>query len=165
MSIGQIVQVIGAVVDIEFARDAMPKVYEALVLEKDESNPLAEEGLTFEVQQQLGDGVVRTIAMGSSEGLQRGMKVKSTGHEISVPVGPKTLGRIMDVLGRPSTTAATSALKKFARFIVRPRSSTNSPRPLNFSKPALRLLTLSARSPRAARSASSAVPVWARPST
>ena len=101
MSIGQIVQVIGAVVDIEFARDAMPKVYEALVLEKDESNPLAEEGLTFEVQQQLGDGVVRTIAMGSSEGLQRGMKVKSTGHEISVPVGPKTLGRIMDVLGRP----------------------------------------------------------------
>ena len=101
MSIGQIVQVIGAVVDIEFARDAMPKVYEALVLEKDESNPLAEEGLTFEVQQQLGDGVVRTIAMGSSEGLQRGMKVNSTGHEISVPVGPKTLGRIMDVLGRP----------------------------------------------------------------
>ena len=63
MSIGQIVQVIGAVVDIEFARDAMPKVYEALVLEKDESNPLAEEGLTFEVQQQLGDGVVRTLSL------------------------------------------------------------------------------------------------------
>ena len=101
MSIGQIVQVIGAVVDIEFARDAMPKVYEALVLEKDESNPLAEEGLTFEVQQQLGDGVVRTIAMGSSDGLRRGMKVKSTGAGISVPVGHKTLGRIMDVLGRP----------------------------------------------------------------
>ena len=159
MSIGQIVQVIGAVVDIEFARDAMPKVYEALVLEKDESNPLAEEGLTFEVQQQLGDGVVRTIAMGSSEGLQRGMKVKSTGHEISVPVGPKTLGRIMDVLGRPIDDCGDIG------FIVRPRSSTNSPRPLNFSKPALRLLTLSARSPRAARSASSAVPVWARPST
>jgi F-type H+-transporting ATPase subunit beta len=101
MSIGQIVQVIGAVVDIEFPRDAMPKVYEALVLEKDESNTLAEAGLTFEVQQQLGDGVVRSIAMGSSEGLQRGMKVKSTGRGISVPVGPKTLGRIMDVLGRP----------------------------------------------------------------
>ena len=101
MSIGQIVQVIGAVVDIEFPRDAMPKVYEALVLEKDESNTLAESGLTFEVQQQLGDGIVRTIAMGSSEGLQRGMKVKSTGSGISVPVGPKTLGRIMDVLGRP----------------------------------------------------------------
>ncbi len=88
-------------VDIEFPRDAMPKVYEALVLEKDESNTLAESGLTFEVQQQLGDGIVRTIAMGSSEGLQRGMKVKSTGSGISVPVGPKTLGRIMDVLGRP----------------------------------------------------------------
>ena len=101
MSIGQIVQVIGAVVDIEFPRDAMPKVYEALVLERDENNTLAEAGLTFEVQQQLGDGVVRTIAMGSSEGLPRGMKVNSTGHEISVPVGPKTLGRIMDVLGRP----------------------------------------------------------------
>ena len=101
MSIGQIVQVIGAVVDVEFPRDSMPSVYEALVLERDESNTLAEAGLTFEVQQQLGDGVVRTIAMGSSEGLQRGMKVKATGHGISVPVGPKTLGRIMDVLGRP----------------------------------------------------------------
>ena len=101
MSIGQIVQVIGAVVDIEFTGGEMPKIYEALVLEQDESNTLAEAGLTFEVQQQLGDGVVRTIAMGSSEGLQRGMKVKSTGRGISVPVGPKTLGRIMDVLGRP----------------------------------------------------------------
>ena len=101
MSIGQIVQVIGAVVDIEFPRDQMPKVYDALILEKDEKNTLAEEGLTFEVQQQLGDGVVRTIAMGASEGLQRGMNVRSTGAGISVPVGPKTLGRIMDVLGRP----------------------------------------------------------------
>ena len=101
MSIGQIVQVIGAVVDIEFPRDDMPKVYDALVLEEDKSNTLAEAGLTFEVQQQLGDGVVRTIAMGSSDGLQRGMKVKSTGAGISVPVGHKTLGRIMDVLGRP----------------------------------------------------------------
>lgn len=101
MSIGKIVQVIGAVVDIEFPRDQMPKVYDALVLEKDENNKLAEEGLTFEVQQQLGDGIVRTIAMGSSEGLQRGMSVKALGHGIEVPVGPKTLGRIMDVLGRP----------------------------------------------------------------
>ena len=101
MSIGQNVQVIGAVVDIEFARDEMPRIYEALVLEQDKDNTLAEAGLTFEVQQQLGDGIVRTIAMGSSDGLRRGMKVKSTGSEISVPVGPKTLGRIMDVLGRP----------------------------------------------------------------
>jgi F-type H+-transporting ATPase subunit beta len=105
MSIGKIVQVIGAVVDIEFPRDEMPKVYDALILEKDEKNTLAEEGLTFEVQQQLGDGIVRTIAMGSSEGLQRGMKVKATGAGIVVPVGPKTLGRIMDVLGRPIDNA------------------------------------------------------------
>ena len=101
MSIGQIVQVIGAVVDIEFPRDAMPKIYEALVLKNDGADSLAENGLTFEVEQQLGDGVVRTIAMGTSEGLRRGMKVETTGREISVPVGPKTLGRIMDVLGRP----------------------------------------------------------------
>lgn len=101
MSIGQIVQVIGAVVDIEFPRDAMPKIYEALVLKNDEADSLAENGLTFEVEQQLGDGVVRTIAMGTSEGLRRGMKVETTGREISVPVGPRTLGRIMDVLGRP----------------------------------------------------------------
>ncbi|HPE02341.1 MAG TPA: F0F1 ATP synthase subunit beta, partial [Burkholderiaceae bacterium] len=101
MSTGQIVQVIGAVVDVEFPREAMPKVYDALVLEKSPTNTLAEAGLTFEVQQQLGDGVVRTIAMGSSEGLQRGMAVKNTGAGIMVPVGPKTLGRIMDVLGRP----------------------------------------------------------------
>ena len=101
MSIGQIVQVIGAVVDIEFARDEMPKIYEALVLEKDDANSLAEEGLTFEVQQQLGDGIVRTITMGTSDGLRRGMKVRSTGAGISVPVGHKTLGRIMNVLGRP----------------------------------------------------------------
>lgn len=101
MSIGQIVQVIGAIVDIEFPRDAMPKIYEALVLKNDEADSLAENGLTFEVEQQLGDGVVRTIAMGTSEGLRRGMKVETTGREISVPVGPKTLGRIMDVLGRP----------------------------------------------------------------
>ncbi|MCG5030165.1 F0F1 ATP synthase subunit beta [Mesosutterella sp. OilRF-GAM-744-9] len=101
MNIGQIIQVIGAVVDVQFPRDQMPKVYEALVLEHDESNKLAEEGLTFEVEQQLGDGVARCIAMGSSDGLQRGMKVRATGHEISVPVGEGTLGRIMNVLGKP----------------------------------------------------------------
>ncbi|AWI76376.1 MAG: F0F1 ATP synthase subunit beta [Azoarcus sp.] len=100
MSTGTIVQCIGAVVDIQFPRDAMPKIYEALKLE-DAANSFAEDGLTFEVQQQLGDGVVRTIAMGSSDGLRRGMKVGSTGAGISVPVGEGTLGRIMDVLGRP----------------------------------------------------------------
>ena len=101
MSTGTIVQCIGAVVDIEFPREAMPRVYDALVLEADPGNRLVEQGLTFEVEQQLGDGVVRTIAMGSSDGLRRGMKVRATGAPISVPVGQGTLGRIMDVLGRP----------------------------------------------------------------
>src|SRR5258706_9511225 len=98
---GTIVQCIGAVIDIEFPREAMPGIYDALILEDDPTNTLAEKGLTFEVEQQLGDGVVRTIALGSSDGLRRGMKVKSTGAPISVPVGKGTLGRIMDVLGRP----------------------------------------------------------------
>ena len=90
---GKIVQCIGAVVDVEFPRDAMPKVYDAL--------KMADGGLTLEVQQQLGDGVVRTIALGASDGLRRGMTIVNTGAPISVPVGPATLGRIMDVLGRP----------------------------------------------------------------
>ncbi|MCH4590389.1 F0F1 ATP synthase subunit beta, partial [Achromobacter xylosoxidans] len=100
MSNGTIVQCIGAVVDIQFPRDQMPKIYEALTL-VDEGSSFAEKGLTLEVQQQLGDGVVRTIALGSSDGLRRGMKVAGTGAPISVPVGTGTLGRIMDVLGRP----------------------------------------------------------------
>ena len=101
MSNGNIVQCIGAVVDIQFPRESMPKVYEALVLEDSNEASFAEKGLTFEVQQQLGDGIVRTIALGSSDGLRRGMAVRGTGKPISVPVGPATLGRIMDVLGRP----------------------------------------------------------------
>src|SRR3954449_7325810 len=101
MEQGTIVQSIGAVIDIEFPREAMPKVYDALVLEDSGQKSFAEKGLTFEVEQQLGDGVVRCIALGSSDGLRRGMKVTSTGAPISVPVGMGTLGRIMDVLGRP----------------------------------------------------------------
>jgi F-type H+-transporting ATPase subunit beta len=93
MAEGKITQIIGAVVDVEFPRDAIPHVYEAL--------KLADADLTFEVQQELGDGVVRTIAMGSSEGLKRGLAVRATGGPIAVPVGEGTLGRIMDVLGRP----------------------------------------------------------------
>jgi len=93
MSSGRIVQIIGAVIDVEFPRDAVPQVYDALRVE--ESN------LTLEVQQQLGDGIVRTIAMGSSEGLSRGLPVMNTKAPILVPVGEKTLGRIMDVLGEP----------------------------------------------------------------
>ena len=93
MSSGRVVQIIGAVIDVEFPRDAVPRVYDALkVTEKD---------ITLEVQQQLGDGVVRAIAMGSSEGLSRGLGVENTGAPIAVPVGGETLGRIMDVLGKP----------------------------------------------------------------
>ena len=106
---GNIVQCIGAVVDIQFPRDAMPKVYDALVLDDSNDASFAEKGLTFEVQQQLGDGVVRTIALGSSDGLRRGMRVATTGAPISVPVGHGTLGRIMDVLGRPIDEAGPIA--------------------------------------------------------
>jgi len=101
MTEGRIVQCIGAVIDIQFPRDNMPKIYDALKLVEDGTKSFAEKDLTFEVEQQLGDGVVRTIAMGSSDGLRRGMKVTNTGSPISVPVGPATLGRVMDVLGRP----------------------------------------------------------------
>jgi len=90
---GKIVQIIGAVVDVEFPRGELPNIYEAVKLDSP--------ALTFEVQQQLGDGIVRTIAMGSTDGLKRGMMVKKTGAPIKVPVGKATLGRIMDVLGEP----------------------------------------------------------------
>ena len=93
MSTGNIVQVIGAVVDVEFPKEAIPSVYDSLTLKDGE--------LVFEVQQQLGDGIVRTIAMGASEGLKRGLEVENTGAPISVPVGQETLGRVLDVLGNP----------------------------------------------------------------
>ena len=93
MSSGRIVQIIGAVIDVEFERKSVPQVYDALTVDGTE--------VTLEVQQQLGDGVVRTIALGSAEGLSRGLNVKDTGAPVSVPVGTETLGRIMDVLGRP----------------------------------------------------------------
>jgi len=93
MSSGKIVQVIGAVIDVEFPRESVPSVYDAL--------KVTSTGLTLEVQQQLGDGVVRTIAMGSSDGIARGLDVVSTGNPITIPVGHETLGRIMDVLGQP----------------------------------------------------------------
>jgi F-type H+/Na+-transporting ATPase subunit beta len=101
MSQGTVVQCIGAVVDIQFPHGTVPKVYEALTLDDSGESSFAEKGLTFEVEQQLGDGVVRCIAMGSSDGIRRGMKVSATGAGIRVPVGLGTLGRIMDVLGRP----------------------------------------------------------------
>jgi len=93
MSQGKVVQIIGAVVDVEFPRESVPKIYDALTIAGTE--------ITLEVQQQLGDGVVRTIALGSTDGLKRNLIAVNTGKAISVPVGLKTLGRIMDVLGRP----------------------------------------------------------------
>ena len=95
MSLGKVIQVIGAVVDVEFPQDAVPKVYDALETTNGDFK------LVLEVQQQLGGGVVRTIAMGSSDGLRRGLEVSNTGRPIMVPVGVKTLGRIMNVLGEP----------------------------------------------------------------
>ncbi|OUR62411.1 F0F1 ATP synthase subunit beta [Colwellia sp. 39_35_sub15_T18] len=96
MSTGKVVQIIGAVVDVEFPQDAVPQVYDAVKITEGDL-----EGLVLEVQQQLGGGVVRTIAMGSSDGLRRGLNVVNTGESIQVPVGVETLGRIMNVLGEP----------------------------------------------------------------
>src|SRR5512134_161412 len=104
MALGKITQIIGAVIDVEFPRDSIPKVYDALKLK--------DVDLTLEVQQQLGDGVVRTIAMGASEGLKRGLMVEATGKPINVPVGQATLGRIMDVLGVPQDNRGPVASKE-----------------------------------------------------
>jgi len=104
MSTGKIVQVIGAVVDVEFAKDSIPQIYDALKVD--------EAGLTLEVHQQLGDGIVRTIAMGTSDGIKRGFDVTNTGAPISVPVGEKTLGRIMNVLGEPIDESGSIDAKK-----------------------------------------------------
>lgn len=104
MSLGTVVQVIGAVVDVEFPRDNVPKVNDALLL--------VDGNLVFEVQQQLGDGVVRTIAMGTTDGLKRGVQTKNTGEPIQVPVGVETLGRIVDVLGNPVDEAGPLEAKE-----------------------------------------------------
>jgi len=104
MSAGNIIEIIGAVVDVEFPRDSIPKVYDALKVDAAD--------LTLEVQQQLGDGVVRTIAMGSTDGVRRGLEVLNTGKPIMVPVGEKTLGRIMDVLGNPVDDAGDIGAEK-----------------------------------------------------
>ena len=97
METGKVVEIIGAVIDVQFPREAMPNIFDALLIEEGD--------LTLEVQQQIGDGIVRTIAMGTTDGLKRGLDVKNTGAPISVPVGEKTLGRIMNVLGQPVDNA------------------------------------------------------------
>jgi len=114
MSKGTIVQVIGAVVDVEFEQDNLPKIYDALTVDNTE--------ITLEVQQQLGDGVVRTIALGSTDGLKRGVPVANTGAAITVPVGEKTLGRVMDVLGRPIDEAGDIGAEKHMPIHRKPPS-------------------------------------------
>ena len=104
MEAGKVVEIIGAVIDVQFSRDSMPKVFDALKVD--------ESGLTLEVQQQIGDGIVRTIAMGSTDGLKRGLSVNNTGAPINVPVGEKTLGRIMNVLGEPVDNAGDIKAEK-----------------------------------------------------
>ncbi len=104
METGKVVEIIGAVIDVQFPREAMPNIFDALLIE--------DGGLTLEVQQQIGDGIVRTIAMGTTDGLKRGLDVKNTGAPISVPVGDKTLGRIMNVLGQPVDNAGPIKAEK-----------------------------------------------------
>ena len=104
MEAGKDVEIIGAVIDVQFSRNSMPKIFDALKVD--------ESGLTLEVQQQIGDGIVRTIAMGSTDGLKRGLSVNNTGAPINVPVGEKTLGRIMNVLGEPVDNAGDIKAEK-----------------------------------------------------
>ena len=104
METGKVVEIIGAVIDVQFPRESIPNIYDALKI--DDGN------LTLEVQQQIGDGIVRTIAMGTTDGLKRGLNVTNTGAPINVPVGDKTLGRIMNVLGEPIDNAGSINAKK-----------------------------------------------------
>jgi hypothetical protein len=160
---GKIVQCIGAVIDIQFPRERMPRVYDALTL-VEEKDSFAEKGLTFEVEQQLGDGVVRTIALGSSDGLAPRDEGPEHGRADLGARRPGTLGRVMDVLGRPIDERGPV---KTGRAPLDPRRGTQVRRALAFGRaPRDRhqgRSTSSARSPRAARSASSAAPASARP--
>ena len=133
MSNGVVTQIIGAVIDVEFDRENIPNIYEALNIVGLET--------VLEVQQQLGDGIVRTIAMGSTEGLKRGLEVVRTNAPISVPVGQETLGRIMDVLGNPSMKREISARKKDNQFIKAHQVTPIRRGQTNYWKQALRLST------------------------
>jgi len=155
MSTGNVVEVIGAVVDVEFPRDAVPKVYDALLI--------AEAGnLTLEVQQQLGDGIVRTIAMGASEGLRRGLEVSNTGSPITVPVGQQTLGRIMDVLGNPIDQKGPIGEEKRMPIHRVPPTYDEQATATEILETGIKVIDLVMPSSRAARSACSAVRVLAR---
>ena len=153
MSNGNIVEIIGAVVDAQFPRAAVPKVYDALKVEN---------GLTLEVQQQIGDGVVRTIAMGSTDGLKRGIGVDNTGAPISVPVGPKTLGRIMDVLGTPVDGGGEVGAEEHWPIHRKAPAYVDQAAAVEILETGIKVIDLICPSTRAARSGSSAAPGWAR---
>ena len=139
MSNGTIVQCIGAVVDIEFPREQMPHVYNALMLDEDKTNKLVEQGLTFEVQQQLGDGIVRTIAMGSSDGLRRGMKVQRHREQHHGAGRPRRARPRDGRVGSPDRRAwPDQSRTSGAEFISRRRSSTSCRRRSSCWKPASR---------------------------
>ncbi len=152
---GKIVQCIGAVVDVEFPRDQMPKIYDALKLDGS--------ALTLEVQQQLGDGVVRTIALGSSDGLRRGIMVTNTGNPITVPVGKATLGRIMDVLGAPIDERGPVSQDLTASIHRKAPAYDELSPSQELLETGIKVIDRCARSPRAARWVCSVAPVWARP--
>ena len=157
MSQGKVVQIIGAVVDVEYPRDQVPKVYDALKVDGTE--------ITLEVQQQLGDGIVRTIALGSTDGLRRHLIARNTGEGIKVPVGLKTLGRIMDVLGRPIDEVGPIGEQE--RWVIHRAAPTYAEQAAanELLETGIKVIDLICPSPRAARSACSAAPASARPST
>jgi len=130
---GKIVQIIGAVVDVEFPRESVPRVYDALKVKGT--------AITLEVQQQLGDGVVRTIALGSTDGLKRNLVAENTGKAVSVPVGVGTLGRIMNVLGEPIDEAGPVEATEHWKSTVPRRATKTRPRPTSCWKPASRSST------------------------
>jgi F-type H+-transporting ATPase subunit beta len=154
---GKIVQTIGAVVDVEFPRDQMPRVYDALKMDGT--------SLTLEVQQQLGDGVVRTIALGSSDGLRRGAMVRNTGAPITVPVGKATLGRIMNVLGEPIDERGPVSDELSASIHRKPPAYDELSPSQELLETGIKVIDLICPFARAARSACSAAPASARPST
>ena len=156
MSTGNIVEIIGAVVDVEFPRGAVPRVYDAL--------NVGETGLTLEVQQQLGDGVVRSIAMGSSDGLKRGLEVSNTGAPITVPVGEKTLGRIMDVLGNPVDEAGPVGAKTGSPIHRKAPGYADQSPTVEILETGIKVIDLIMPISKAARSACSVALGLARPS-
>src|SRR6478735_3241845 len=151
---GKIVQCIGAV-DVEFPRDQMPRVYDALKMEGS--------ALTLEVQQQLGDGVVRTIALGSSDGLRRGSMVYNTNAAITVPVGKATLGRIMDVLGNPIDERGPVDQTLTAQIHRKAPAYDELSPSQELLETGIKVIDLMCPFSKAARSACSAAPAWARP--